>query len=59
MKQHCHTLFFDGASKGNPWEEGAGRIIFDLGGNIVTSFAWGIGLKHNNEGEWISLYLVL
>ena len=34
-------------------------IIFDPGGNIATSFSWGIGHKSNNEAEWLSLYLGL
>ena len=36
-----------------------GGIIFDPGGNIITSFAWGIGRKSNNEVELLSLYLGL
>ena len=59
MKQRCHTLFFDGASKGNPKEEGVGGIIFDPGGNIVNSFSWGIGHKSNNEAECLLLFLLL
>ena len=52
-----YTLFYDGASKGNPREARVGGIIFDPGQNIVTTFAWGIGRKTNNEAEWLTLLL--
>ena len=35
--------------------EGSGGIIFDLGGKLAISFACGLGIKTNNEAEWISL----
>ena len=28
-------------------------------GNIVETYAWGIGRKTNNEAEWIALYFAL
>ena len=31
--------------------------MFDLGGNTITTYAWGIGWKTNNEAEWLALYL--
>ena len=36
---NSHSLFFDGAAKGNPTEAGVGGIIFDPGGKIVTTYA--------------------
>ena len=36
-------------------EAGAGGIIFDPGGEKVTTYAWGLGRKTNNEAEWLSL----
>ena len=33
--------------------EGAGGVIFDLGGNISYSYAWGLSKKMNNQSEWI------
>ena len=30
-------------------EAGGGGIIPDPGGNIIDSFAWGLGKKSNNE----------
>ena len=43
VRQNTPTLFFDGASKGNLGEAGVGGIIFDPRGNIVSSYAWGLG----------------
>ena len=37
-------------------EAGAGGIIFDPKGNMVKSFAWGLGTRTNNEAEWLALY---
>ena len=36
-----------------------GGIIFDPRGNIVSSFAWGLGRKTNNEAEWLALFFGL
>ena len=41
------------------WEVGVGGIIFDPGGNIVSSYAWGLGYKTNNEVEWLALFFGL
>ena len=32
-----------------------GGVIFDPGGKIMKSFAWGLGIKKNNEAEWLAL----
>ena len=32
-------------------EAGAGGIIFDPGGEKVTTYEWGLGRKTNNEAE--------
>ena len=37
-------------------EGGAGGIIFNLGGKIVKTFAWGLGTKTNNDAEWMMLF---
>ena len=42
---NSHSLFFDGATKGNPVEASMGGIIFDPGGKIVNTYAWGLGWK--------------
>ena len=37
----CKSVFFDGASKGNPGLAGAGGVIFELGGNKQKDYSWG------------------
>ena len=32
------------------WGEG---VIFEPGGNIIYSYAWGLAKKMNNQEEWI------
>ena len=51
----CNSLFFDGASKGNPGLVGAGGVIFDSKGKKIKEYSWGIGKKTNNSVEWIAL----
>lgn len=46
----------DGASKGNPGKAGGGGIIFSLEGNIILSFAYGLGLLSNNQAEYLALW---
>lgn len=54
-KQKISTIFFDGASKGNPGAAGAGGVIYDLAGVKRDIFSWGIGQKSNNQAEILSL----
>ena len=49
------SIFFDGASKGNPGNAGAGGLIFYLGGRLQTSFSWGLGQLSNNQAELYAL----
>jgi ribonuclease HI len=49
--QKIATIFFDGASKGNPGTAGAGGVIYDSDGLRRDSFCWGIGQKTNNQAE--------
>ena len=49
------SIFFDGASKGNPRKAGAGGLIFYPGGGIQSSFSWGLGHLSNNQEELIAL----
>lgn len=51
------TLHFDGASKNNPGRAGAGGIIKDDHGKIITSYEWGLGEATNNMAEAYSLLL--
>eukprot|EP00253_Pinus_taeda_P031968 PITA_31968 len=48
------TIFFDGASKGNPGRSGAGGIIYYPNGS-KECFSWGLGIKTNNQAEVLSL----
>ena len=49
------SIFFDGASKGNPGKAGAGGLIFYPGGKLETSFSWGVGHLTNNQVELFAL----
>ena len=49
------SIFFDGASKRNSRKVGAGGLIFYLGGNLETSFSWGVGQTTNNQAELYAL----
>jgi len=37
------TIFFNGASEGNPGISGAGRIIYSIDGHKKDNFSWGLG----------------
>eukprot|EP00253_Pinus_taeda_P019238 PITA_19238 len=49
--QNLITLFFDGASKGNPGSAGAGGVIYSTDGITKDCFSWGLGQKSNNQAE--------
>eukprot|EP00253_Pinus_taeda_P035869 PITA_35869 len=48
------TIFFDGASKGNPGTSGAGGVIYYPSGE-KEDFSWGLGTKTNNQAEVLGL----
>jgi hypothetical protein len=50
-----HSFFFDGASKGNLGEAGAGGVILGLRGEIETTYAWSLGKVTNNQVEAYAL----
>jgi len=52
------TIFFDGASKGNPGRSGAGGVIY-LPDGRKEEFSWGLGHKTNNQAEVLSLLKAL
>ena len=54
-KQSRHTLFFDGAVKGNPGKAGAGGVIKNLKGRIEHSYAWGLGHNTSIQEEALDL----
>ena len=49
------SIFFDGASKGNPGKAGAGGLILYPGGKLETNFNWGVGQLTNNQAELYAL----
>eukprot|EP00253_Pinus_taeda_P008935 PITA_08935 len=50
------TLFFDGASKSNPGQAGAGGLIVDETGDNICSYEWSLGERTNNNAEALALY---
>eukprot|EP00253_Pinus_taeda_P017362 PITA_17362 len=60
LKAHSrHSLFFDGAAKGNPGKAGAGGVIVNPHGEKIHSFAWGLGHSTSIQAEALALYQVL
>ena len=51
--------FFDGASRGNPGEAGAGALILDQQGALVWEDVLYLGSRTNNEAEYEALILLL
>ena len=51
--------YFDGASRGNPGEAGAGALLLDEGGRPLWTCAAPLGKKTNNEAEYMALLLLL
>ena len=50
-----HYLFFDGASKSNPGTAGAGGLICNSNGDVITEYEWGLGYASNNRAEAFAL----
>ena len=50
------TLFFDGASKGNPGLEGGGGVLLSDENSILATYAWGLGSMSNNKVEALELW---
>jgi ribonuclease HI len=51
--------FFDGASRGNPGEAGAGALLKDEEGNLLWEDCLYLGRGTNNEAEYQGLLLLL
>ena len=51
--------YFDGASRGNPGEAGAGALLMDDNGNTLWETARYLGRKTNNETEYNAAILLL
>ena len=54
-----HTLFADGACRGNPGPAGAGWVIFGADGKEVASGSQNLGRGTNNTAEYDALILGL
>ena len=55
MSSSSATIFFDGASKGNPGMSGVGGLVISLDILIESNFSWGLGIMSNNQAESYSL----
>ena len=51
--------YFDGASRGNPGEAGAGALLEDERGQVAWEAAEPLGTRTNNEAEYLALILLL
>jgi hypothetical protein len=54
-QQGLASIFFDGASKGNTGNAGAGGVIYSSDGSRKDSFSWGLGQRKNNRDEILGL----
>ena len=50
------TLFFDGASKGNPRLARGGGVLFSDENSVLATYAWGLGSMTNNKAEALALW---
>ena len=57
MNSSSGVVFFDGASKGNPGESGAGGLVLSPDSLTKLSFSWGLGSLSNNQAESYSLLM--
>lgn len=51
--------YFDGASRGNPGEAGAGACLVNESGGLIWECAEYLGQKTNNEAEYEALIMLL
>ena len=56
--QHYYG-FFDGASSGNPGHIGAGIVLANRDGKVISKISKYIGFGTNNEAEYMALILLL
>lgn len=52
MKAILHT---DGGARGNPGPAGIGVVLTDESGSVIGEVAEGVGVKTNNEAEYLAL----
>eukprot|EP00253_Pinus_taeda_P025214 PITA_25214 len=53
--QNVTSIFFDGASKGNPGAAGAGGVIYFADNLRKVHFCWGLDISTNNQAELLAL----
>jgi ribonuclease HI len=51
--------YFDGASKGNPGPAGAGIVIVNPEGRVILEYSKELGIRTNNEAEYLALIELL
>lgn len=56
---HTCILEFDGASKGNPGQAGAGAVLRTEDGNLICRLREGLGIATNNVAEYRAMILGL
>ena len=54
--QARHSLFFDGALKGNSGKAGAGGVVVNPFGDKIHSYAWGLGYSSIIQAEALALF---
>ena len=52
-------IFSDGCSRGNPGQAGIGYLIYDERGKIISERSCKIGIRTNNEAEYIAVIRAL
>lgn len=55
----AYTLFTDGGARGNPGPAGAGAVLLDPDGNLTGELKEYLGIKTNNEAEYLALQMGL
>lgn len=55
IKKARKSLFFYGASKGNPSKSGAGGVIKSVEGRTEARYAWGVGINTSIQAEALAL----
>lgn len=52
-------IFCDGASRNNPGDAAAGAVLKSPGGKVIAEISEYLGVKTNNEAEYLALILAL